>query len=65
MKAKAIRGVCIGPERHLAVGDVADLEPQLVSYLASIGAVVPLADEQPMPDQAQPEKPAKAGKPKE
>lgn len=45
MKVRAIRGVCTGPERHLAAGDVAELEPQLAKYLSNIGAVELLADD--------------------
>lgn len=39
MKVKAIRGVCIGVDRHMKPGDVEDLEAALVTFLVSIGAV--------------------------
>lgn len=55
MKVKALRGVCIGVDRHLAAGDTVDLEPGLVTYLVNIGAVALLKDEPPKP---QPESPA-------
>ncbi|MCU0922703.1 MAG: hypothetical protein MUF08_13215 [Burkholderiaceae bacterium] len=57
MKVRAIRGVCTGPERHLAAGQVADLEPQLANYLRNIGAVEPVpeaAEEIPQPVAPQP-----------
>ena len=39
MKVKALRGVCIGVDRHLKPGDTADLEAAQVTFLAGIGAV--------------------------
>jgi hypothetical protein len=50
MKVKALRGVCIGVDRHLKAGDVVDLEPALVTYLTGIGAVERVPDEPPKPD---------------
>lgn len=50
MKVKALRGVCIGPERHLALGETQDLDPALVNYLVSIGAVERVVDEPPKSD---------------
>jgi len=50
MKVKATRGVCIGVGRHMAAGDVEDLEPALVTYLVGIGAVERVPDEPPKPD---------------
>lgn len=47
MKVKALRGVCIGVDRHLVAGDAADLEPGLVTFLVNIGAVEALKDEPP------------------
>lgn len=44
MRVKALRGVCIGIDRHLAVGDTEDLEAGLVTYLVNIGAVERIAD---------------------
>lgn len=45
MKVKALRGVCIGVDRHLVAGDTEDLEPALVTFLAGIGAVEVVKDE--------------------
>lgn len=39
MKVKACRGVCVGVERHLVAGEVADLDAAQVQFLVSIGAV--------------------------
>lgn len=50
MRVKALRGVCIGVERHLVAGDTADLEPGLVTYLVGIGAVAPVKDEPQKPE---------------
>lgn len=44
MKVRALRGVCIGVERHLKAGDTEDLEPALVTYLLGIGAVERVKD---------------------
>lgn len=49
MRVRALRGVCIGVERHLAAGDVADLEPAQVTFLSSIGAVEAVKDDPPPP----------------
>lgn len=49
MKVKALRGVCIGVDRHLVAGDPADLEPAMVTFLVGIGAVERVADELPKP----------------
>lgn len=51
MKVKALRGVCIGVDRHLAAGDIADLEPGLVTFLSSIRAVERVPDEPPKPEE--------------
>jgi hypothetical protein len=45
MKVRALRGVCIGVERHLRAGDTDDLEPAMVTYLTSIGAIERLPEE--------------------
>jgi hypothetical protein len=50
MKVKALRGVCIGVDRHLIAGDVVDLEPGLVTFLSGIGAVAIVPVEPPKPD---------------
>lgn len=47
MRVKALRGVCVGIEKHLAAGAIADLDPALVQYLTSIKAVEALPDEEP------------------
>jgi len=65
MKVIALRGVCIGVERHLKPGDTADLDPATVNFLVSIGAVAPVPDE-PAPTQEQEpvhesKKPGKSG----
>jgi hypothetical protein len=39
MQFKALRGVCIGPGRHLPAGDVAELDTATSNFLVSIGAV--------------------------
>lgn len=36
---RALRGVCIGPERHLAPGETASLDAGTARFLAGIGAV--------------------------
>jgi hypothetical protein len=60
MRVRALRGVCIGVDRHLKAGDTADLEAALVTYLRGIGAVEP-APEEPKPE-PMPEKPGKKEK---
>jgi hypothetical protein len=47
MKVKALRGVCIGVDRHLVAGDSADLEPAMVTFLVGIRAVERVVDEPP------------------
>jgi hypothetical protein len=55
MNVRAIRGVCVGPERHLAPGQVADLDDATARYLKNIGAV----EDAPLPAVApKPSKPA-------
>lgn len=44
MKVCALRGVCIGVDRHLKAGDVEDLEAAQVKFLVSIGAVEEVPD---------------------
>lgn len=65
MKVKALRGVCIGVDRHLKAGDTEDLEPALVTFLVGIGAVERVKDE-PAPvvevDAEPTSAPAKSGK---
>ena len=47
MKHRAIRGVCIGVDRHLAVGEPVppDLTAAEVQFLSSIGAVERVPEE--------------------
>lgn len=45
MKIKARRGVCIGVDRHLKAGDLADLDAAQVTFLVGIGAVEVVQDE--------------------
>lgn len=63
MRVRALRGVCIGVERHLGAGDVVDLEPAQVPFLTSIGAVEVVKDDPPPPaaDEAPIETPAEGG----
>lgn len=50
---RVLRGVCVGPERHLAPGQEAQIvDEHLAQYLVSIGAV------ERMPDPPAPEEPA-------
>jgi len=63
MKVRALRGVCIGVNRHLAVGDEADLEPATTQFLKSIGAVEDVPSDPPPAETEQPTSaPAKSGK---
>jgi len=36
---RGLRGVCIGVDRYLLPGDVADVDAALLQFLVSIGAV--------------------------
>lgn len=49
MKVRALRGVCIGVEQHLAKDEEKDLDANLVTYLTSIGAVEIVKDEPTAP----------------
>lgn len=62
MKVRALRGVCIGPGRHLAVGDTEDLDPATVTFLVSIGAVEPVKDEPAPIIEPESKTPEKTGK---
>lgn len=53
MQVQATRGVCVGPDRHLAPGQVVDLEAGAARFLLSIGAVQAYAPPQPE-DEPQP-----------
>lgn len=50
MRVKALRGVCIGVDRHLKAGDSADLDAAMVTFLKSIGAVEIVPDEPKKPE---------------
>lgn len=67
MKVKALRGVCIGIERHLAENETADLaDDSLLAFLIGIKAVEVIKDPPPAAEEPAPEPtPAKAGKSKE
>jgi nucleoside phosphorylase len=49
MKVTTLRGVCIGIDQHLSVGDIADLDTATGKYLVSIGAVEEIKDEPGQP----------------
>jgi hypothetical protein len=64
---KVLRGVCIGVDRHIVVGQTPpDLEPALVNYLLSIQAIEvvddPLPEPVPEPEPKSPKKPGKEEK---
>ena len=66
MKVFALRGVCVGVDRHLKAGDIVDLEAALVTYLVSIGAVEIVREEPTAPIAEKPiakPTPEKSGKP--
>jgi hypothetical protein len=44
MLAKALRGVRIGVDKDLAVGETAELDPQTFRFLRHIGAVEEVID---------------------
>lgn len=64
MRVKALRGVCIGVDRHLRAGDSADLDAAMVTFLSSIGAVEVVKDEpkkpEPVHEHSEPKKPEPA-----
>jgi nucleoside phosphorylase len=70
MRVKALRGVCIGVDKHLKLGDIVpDMEPALVTFLAGIGAVEKIPEPPPeaqaalIPDEPESKStPAKAGR---
>lgn len=57
MKVRALRGVCIGVERHLAAGDVAEIDAPAFPFLSNIGAVELFIDA-PVADNPETVKPA-------
>jgi len=62
MKVRALRGVCIGVEKHLAPGDEADMDAATVQFLASIGAVARVIDAPPAEFEPAPAKPVRKEK---
>lgn len=58
MKIRARRGVCIGVDRHLKAGDLADLDAAQVTFLVGIGAVEVVPTEPEVPAAAPVEEPA-------
>lgn len=56
MRITALRGVCIGVDRHLQAGDTADMDPAMVTFLVGIKAVevcaAPVAPVAPEPSVA-------------
>lgn len=66
MQVRALRGVCLGTDRHLVPGDPpAEVDNATAQFLVAIGAVEPVTDT-PAPPADQIESttatPAKAGK---
>lgn len=59
MKVQALRGVCVGVEKHLAPGDTAEVDAGTARFLIGIGAVQEAPAEEPPP----PEPAAPAAKP--
>lgn len=49
MKVRALRGVCIGVDRHLQPGDVSDVDASTSQFLVSIQAVEVVAEEPAKP----------------
>jgi hypothetical protein len=56
MKIRALRGICIGVNRHLEVGQTEDVDTATSTFLKSIGAVELVQDE-PAPHAAESPKP--------
>jgi hypothetical protein len=62
MQVQATRGVCVGPDQHLAPGQVADVEAGAARFLLSIGAVQAYTPPQPKDDPQPAAQPKPAGK---
>jgi hypothetical protein len=60
MRVVALRGVCIGPGRHLAVGEDAEVDPATANFLQSISAVKEFVPPAAVPEPIS--EPVKAGK---
>lgn len=67
MKVRALRGVCIGPGRNLAIGEETEIDKADVQFLVSIGAVevvtAPVAAAAPSVPTPAAQAPAQAEKP--
>jgi hypothetical protein len=57
-KVKAKRGVCIGVEKNLAVGETAEVDQASAQFLVSIGAVELVQDEPAPATDPKPDEPA-------
>lgn len=58
MKVRALRGVCIGVDRHLKPGDIADVDAGTLTFLVGIRAVEVVPDEpKPKPTEVVPDEP--------
>jgi hypothetical protein len=62
VRVRALRGVCVGVDRHLSAGDVTDLEPATVPFLVSIKAVEVVPDDPSPAVEAHPEPKKSLGK---
>jgi hypothetical protein len=62
MQVRALRGVCIGVDRHLKPGETAEVDAPLANFLASIGAAERVVDAPPAQSEPVTESPAKPGK---
>lgn len=63
MKIRALRGVCVGVDRHLKAGDSADLDTAMVTFLVSIKAVEIVKEEPPEAEPAKREAVKKESEP--
>jgi hypothetical protein len=61
VRVRALRGVCVGVDRHLLPGETADIDSSQLSFLVSIRAVE-LAPEVPVETPVDTKAPAKPGK---
>jgi hypothetical protein len=59
---RALRGVCIGVNRHLKPEEIADIDDAQVTFLSAIGAVELMPDAPPVESPKAIEPPAKVGK---
>lgn len=56
MKARALRGVCIGPGHHLVKGDVVEIDAGTLTFLSGIGAVEAVPEDRVQTNHAPAEK---------